>query len=462
MEILLGKRNRTITARQHGAISKAAQAISSTMNELSCNSQETHLADLCVGNEDVAQSGQDVPKIAFEVVFHCPTSCCSFLHLSVSPSAVDVIYNDSVVGRDKLESGLTSVLKLDDQCLKVLEQTPAPCEAFESIRSASSEKTAPEQGFNQRYNLVPHGDLCGFLNHAIQGFDDGELFIKTSLAYGRGRKVSIPMIRNSDCPMDSEAICLSELLDPPPDAKLRMSIYKRVWLAKTLAIAFFRYHHTGWAAGGWESRKIRFHIKNSTDSRQSSALNQPWLRCGVHNPRSPSIYGIGWYSGLRRNEIDLFALGAMLIEIGYSMNWESLCDARQIVEDDTLNSFFQARRLLGQGLLDMGSTYRSIIEKLIGSIFANGYDLEAWKSRELFIEEIITPLEEEEKKLRDVLYGNGLKGLRAGDKSLCPLAVEFQVQDAHRLVSRTSGRHESQRSRESEREWEWLDAWIPS
>lgn len=410
MEILSGKQNKTRLAREHQAIGKAAQAISATLNELSCNSEETHLADLCVGNEEVAQSEQYAPKIEFEAAFHCPTSCCTSLHFSVSGSLVDKSFRDSVLGRDRLESGLTSILKLDEKCLKVLEQTSKPCGAFESRCSTSSEKTAPKQGSCRQCNSVPDGDVCGFLNQSIRGFDDGDLFIKASLANDRGRKFGVPMNRTSECPMDSKAICLSELLDLAPDAKLRMPIYKRVWLAKTLAIAFFRYHHTGWAGGGWESRRVCFHVSNSVNSRQSSALNQPWLRCRVHNPKLSGIYGIGWYSGLRRNEIDLFALGAMLIEIEYSMNWESLCDTRQIVEDDTLNSFFQARRLLGQGLLDMGSTYRNIIERLIESVFASGYDLEDWKSREMFIEEILRPLEEEERKLRDVLYGKGSRG----------------------------------------------------
>ena len=384
---------------------KAAQAISASLNELSCNSKKTHLADLCVGNEQYAS------KIEFEAAFHCPTSCCTFLYLSVSGSLVEKSFRDSVVGRDKLESGLTTILKLDEECLKFLEQTSERCGTFESRRLTSSEKTAREQGSSRQCTSVADGDVCGFLSQSIQGFNDGDLFIKASLANDRGRRFGIPMNQTGECPMDSEAMCLSEVLDLPPDTKLRMPIYKRVWLAKTLAIAFFRYHHTGWAGGGWESRRVCFHVSNSVNSRQSSALNQPWLRCSVHNPKLSSIYGIGWYSGLRRNEIDLFALGAMLIEIGYSMNWESLCDTRQILEDGTLNSFFQARRLLGQGLLDMGSTYRNIIEKLIESIFTNGYDLEDWKSREMFIEEILRPLEEEERKLRDILYGDGSSGV---------------------------------------------------
>ena len=424
LEVLAGKHTKKRLTVQHQAIREAATAINASLIRLSCKSPGPHLADLCLGTEEVVYSEKTPSIIEFDAAFHCPTSCCEFLHLSVSRSLVDNPYRVSIIGPNKLEARLVSVL-LDEESSKDLEQTSEPRAAFEARRSIPSESIAPEKISKRQSVSVPGWDVCEFLSHSIQGFDDGVLHLKASLIHDRENQAGAPMTRSGECALKSEVICLSDLLGLPPDATYRMPIYKRFWLAKTLAVAFYRYSRTYWAESGWDSKRVFFHTSDTADIYQSSTLHQPWLRCSVRDFTHPITYGMGGHFWLGRSAKDLFTLGAMLIEIGSSMNWESLGNTYKDavyetygrIDDDTLKSFFQARRFNGQGLFDMGSTYRSIVEKLTDSLFENRYDLDDQRSQGDFIGEIIRPLEEEERKLRDVLYGKGSRGAQEGHTS---------------------------------------------
>ena len=408
-QVLAGKHGNKV-AQEHQAIREAATAVNAALVSLSCKSAKTHLAGLCIGKEEVVHSEQSPSIIGFEAAIHCPSSCCEFLHLSVSRSSIDDPYHIGVIKPDKLGSRLRSILRLDENSSETREQTSEPRAAFEARRSISSESIALEEASKRKSDSLPEGDVCEFLSQSIRGFDDGDFFIKASLAHDKGKEAGPPTTRTDECPMRSGLICLSDLLNTPPDTTRLMPIYKRFWLAKTLAVAFFRYRPTHWAESGWESRSVYFHTSDTANIYQSANLHHPWLRCSVRDCTHSITCRIDRQSRLVRDAKDLFALGATLIEVGYSKNWESLGNTYQHIGDDTLKTFFQARRLHGQGLCDMGGIYRNIVEKLIESLFENRYDLDDQRTQELFLVEIVRPLEEEERKLRDVLYGRGSKG----------------------------------------------------
>lgn len=182
-----------------------------------------------------------------------------------------------------------------------------------------------------------------------------------------------------------------------------ISLYDRLHLAKTLAIAVLQYHSTPWLKMSWRSEDVYFIGSDMTSIQEPPDLTSPHLNVNVKGPCGQLSRASTFPPhNLARNPL-MFSLGVVLLEIAYSSRLENLQSPVDLDNgrENRYTEFFAARRLAKSTKTDMGPRYHSIVERLVECDFGCGTDLSDPRLQAAFHHEVICPLEKLEQKLRE-------------------------------------------------------------
>lgn len=395
------------TIDKHRLIGIAAEEVWQFLNRLEKVECEEHWAQLGIGDERVNQEETTSGSTKFKLALCCTRTSLDLSRFVVTTKLLEQYSPNHVETLAELTGALRSILKIEKGSLELLEQGMAGHVTTQASNSSPCDGPSSERKRSRRDVHEEASDLCAFLNHPE--FDGVSGSIQAFLACDESAISS-----------KSKAVCegprgllrstsLDEVLetcsrDRPGNG---LPVTERFRLAKILSVAYFRFHSTGWANSGWNSKGICFQWSNKDDIVSDvKGLHMPYLQSRLYSTsslntssvsQSPPTCGLG--------KAGIFNLGVLLLEIGYSMNWDTLdkvCSTH-FSNDDLLSAVLQARTLLANGLFDMGRTYRKIVSKLIECAFGNIYDLDDPGQEAAFLVAVVIPLEEEERKLEAFL-----------------------------------------------------------
>ena len=167
--------------------------------------------------------------------------------------------------------------------------------------------------------------------------------------------------------------------------------YERLCLAKSLAHAVLQYYATPWLKIAWRSQDILF-FRTRSNLISGPNLSDPHLNVKVIGAYGHSADGTQALCSLAPNPT-LFGLGVILLEIAYSAPLKSLqkpCDLENGIES-RFTEFFTAKRLVSSIGREMGSSYGTIVKKLLQCGFGcgddfNNRDLQAGYYRDVICE----------------------------------------------------------------------------
>ena len=410
---------------EHRVVGIAAEEIWRFLIRLECDGCEENDALLGIGDESLKQDRATPDLTQFDMALRCIRTSPDLSKFLVTTKLQAQDSSHNVMHVEQLQAMLQSVLKIEQSPSERLEQgmgdrvtnqarTSAPCDG----PSSAKEHSRPD---GER----KASDLCGFLSHPA--FDRVSGSIQAFSACDEGAKASNSKAVCERAPGTLRSTTLHELLQTCSPNRLRDSlpVPERLRLAKILCVAYFRFHSTGWADSGWNSKCISFQ-RTEKDGIISdvTSLHMPYLQSRVYSTSSLRTSSLRTSSlrtsSLRTSSVSqsaptfspssasIFNLGVLLLEIGCSKNWDTLDRARpaHFRNDDLLSAALQARTLQANELFEMGGTYRKIVSKLIECAFGNVYDLDDPKDEAAFLDAVIKPLEEEERRLRKFLSSN--------------------------------------------------------
>ncbi|KAL8817889.1 MAG: hypothetical protein Q9191_008059 [Dirinaria sp. TL-2023a] len=183
--------------------------------------------------------------------------------------------------------------------------------------------------------------------------------------------------------------------------------YERLCLAKNLALAVLQYYATPWLKIAWRSQDIVF-FREQKESLIASApnLSAPHLNVRVIGADGQNTDGMQHSRNLAPNPI-LFGLGVVLLEIAYSAPLKSLqkpCDLENGIQNQ-FSEFFTARRLASSIGREMGSSYGTIVKKLLQCDFGCGDDFSSHDLQAGYYRDVICELGRLEQGFRDLQIG---------------------------------------------------------
>lgn len=183
--------------------------------------------------------------------------------------------------------------------------------------------------------------------------------------------------------------------------------YDRLCLAKTLAIAVLQYYTTPWLTIAWRSEDILF-FDDQRSNRVAVGPNfsRPHLNVRVTGTDQWKDEGSKAPRSLAPNSL-LFGLGVVLLEIAYTAPLKSLqqpCDLENGIENQ-YTDFFTARRLVNSIGREMGSSYGTIVKKLLHCDFGCGDDLSNRDLQAGYYRDVVCELDRLEQGFRKLQIG---------------------------------------------------------
>lgn len=208
---------------------------------------------------------------------------------------------------------------------------------------------------------------------------------------------------NKRCRQTRQAVSLGQIILNVSKRKNvgGISLYERLHLAKTLAIAVLQYHSTPWLRMSWRSEDVYFFGNELASVQDMPSLTSPHLNVKVKGPCGQlSRASMLQPHNLARNPL-LFSLGVVLLELAYTSTLESLQSLADLDNgrENQYTEFFAARRLAKSAKTDMGSSFHKIVERLVECDFGCGTDLKNPELQAAFHRDVICPLERLEQKL---------------------------------------------------------------
>ena len=259
-------------------------------------------------------------------------------------------------------------------------------------------------------------DFC-FYTRSLILRNRGDLcigYLEIAEPTGIWRHLLYVMPRATVAPIHSrESLSLAQLYYSisPYNGIGHLSIYVRLQLAHKLAIALLYLHSTPWLQPSWGSDDVLLLGTDDNFIQQNRLLAFPHLKVRVVNEfRQEKIIAKASESineGFPYNS-NLFNLGVLLLELGYSKPLSSFRDSSDYTncKEEKVTDFVLAKRLsltLGR---QMGSAYARIVQKCLRCNLGKGSDLSDLDTQAIFYQDVVCELERleecgEELKIRD-------------------------------------------------------------
>ena len=396
---------------KHRVIGQASQQVYEALGR-ACTKHTEHQAHFCVEVEQAIIDGNRGAQVKFSI---------AFTHMSLAGSSdqgeltwfvVDSVTSDALaVGHSEKQSNIELEL---ERSLKRQIVNPAfqPKKSRKGVRFQSPE---PQRNSTIMPALPAVSTDSLLSDYMRKDFCD---LIKRRLRQPSQKSMCVAVLENTDrsknfvyspanvtCSTRRRAVSLEQLLTKmnAQGVSRKISLYERLRLAKTLAVAALQYHSTPWLRTCWRSEDVYFFGDEVVASQEPHVLTPPHLNVRVRGPdgqlsRSSSFPP----HTLARNPL-LFSLGVILLEIAYSSTLESFQRPNDLNNGrrDLYTEFFVARRLASSGHSDLGGSYHKIVERLVECDFGCGNDLSDLQLQMALYNDVICPLERLEQKLHD-------------------------------------------------------------
>ncbi|MDI1492857.1 MAG: hypothetical protein OHK93_004640 [Ramalina farinacea] len=397
---------------KHRLIGMAAEEVWNFLHSLECDGCEQHWAHLGIGDERVNQDETASGLAKFNVALSCTRTSLDLTRFVVTTKLQERDPQNHLERLAELKGALRSILKIEKGSAEMLEK------GVEHHDTTKVSNSAPDGGQCTRRAHSRQGDerrarkLCPFLNHPEFDRVSGPLQAFSACDEGaKGAKLKAICKHSPDV---LRSTTLSDLLQDCRGDRPRngLPVPERLRLAKVVTVAYFRFHSTGWANSGWNSNGICFQWTNHDDIMFNvKGLQMPYLQSRVNSTSSFSTISSSTSNVCQSpptcglSTAGIFKLGILLLEIGYSMNWDTLkrrCPS-QYGDDDPHSAMLQARLILANEIPEMGGMYTKIISSLVEGTFSNIIDSDERKLEAAFMEAVVRPLEWEERRLEEFL-----------------------------------------------------------
>ncbi|KAL6720531.1 hypothetical protein ACLMJK_002455 [Lecanora helva] len=413
------ERNSLVSANQeverYGVIGKASQQVYEALGK-ACTKHTEHQAQFCVEVEQAIIHQDQGARVRFNMGY-------THLHLAGAADQNDLTWfvvdstSGDVISPGKMvdaagagiDNAFTKTLK------RQIEPTTAPNEkkVKKSVRFQSSAPLTTCKSFIPQPTLTDatlsndmvRKDFCDFLKRRFRDqICSGECV--GVLEHGTMYKNYVYSSPLNQRLARRQAISLNQLITTYTAKNQtvgRVSLYDRLHLARTLAVAVLQYHSTPWLKQSWRSNDVYFFTNGNFPANEISSLTSPHLNVKVKGPcgQVPQLSTSASH-GFARNPL-LFSLGVVLLEIAYAATLSTLQSPVDLENgrENRHTEFFAARRLAKSAKTDMGGRYHQVVEKLVECDFGCGTDLGNPQLQAAFHSEVICPLAGLEQKFRD-------------------------------------------------------------
>lgn len=360
----------------------------------SCSKHSEHRTQFCLEAKSIGSP--ESPQVQFRVAFARVASreaagVCDPIFFTIesciTESAAATPVESSVSTINKLKRNLASETAGSAKKIKSL--------TFESVECSHLCYQLPAADLQDLKDLCSNQNFCDRLRDCLQQCPEGLQYMGTlgstdpyrHLVYlPEKKKVHRPMLSLKDIITMSSRQGLS----------VRLSIYERLHLAHSLAMAVLQYYATPWLSGPLRCEDIFFYDveERLLPQRSSNSISEPHIDAHIVHPNPTlSIPTTGVIEHLAPN-ILLFNLGIMLIELAYMTTFRDLLSLKELsYRDSQYTEFLAARRL---GILvsrELGSKYGKIVQKCLGCHFAAGPDLSSSELQAEYYRDVVKELE---------------------------------------------------------------------
>lgn len=398
--------------RKYQTIGEASRLVYEALGK-AYNKHTEHIAHFRVEAEQVNLTEGAPPHVKFNLAF-------THMSLADPPGSSEPIWFvvDSTIDEQRAKScgdEIGSLGELEKTLERQFEPTEVqhPKKTKKSVRFLTS-IAAPDPS----PSLTMASDAFSSENCMKRDFCDD---LRRCLREPRKENVCVGILENTDrckhyvypspiisCRQSRKAISLRQIIrsKSTPGSVGGIPLYKRVGLAKVLAIAVLQYHATPWLRLFWRSEDILFFdVDNKTQPQELPDLSAPHLNAKFNS--SNEQLSIASNSRIARNPI-LFGLRIVLLEIAHAASLKSLQQPSDLTngEEDQHTQFFTARRLAKGKDSVMGIKYHKIVEQLVECVFPCGDDMKSDELQGAFYKDVICPLEELEEGLRNLLLAH--------------------------------------------------------
>ena len=399
---------------KYNAVGQASRQVYEALGK-ACTKHTEHQAHFCIEAEQAVAEKNHVRQVKFHMAF-------THLKLSGKNKDGELIWFivDSTTG-DAVElrgSDIAAVYRENGTCsLKrqiELATGPSSKKVKKSVRfdqsaimpSLMSALPAPISANDYMSNESMRKDFCDYIRGRLRHPREGNECVCVLDNTGNCRQ---SVYLSSTKHNWRQAFSLEELISETAvrQKACKIPLYERLRLAKTLAIAVLQYHATPWLTTSWRSEDVYFFGEDVHSVQDMTRLTPPHLIVNVKSPNGQSSRA----SAIPNNDFVrnplLFSLGVILLEIAHASTLGSLkrpCDL-QNGRENQYTEFFAARRLAKAGNTDMGGRYHKIVERLVECDFACGADLSDPQLQSAFHNDVISPLEELERTLKELHFG---------------------------------------------------------
>ena len=395
---------------KYRVIGQASQQVYEALGR-ACTKHTEHQAHFCVEVEQAIIDGNRGAQVKFSI---------AFTHMSLAGSSdqgeLTWFVVDSVSG-DALAVGHSEKTNIElelERSLKRQIVDPAfqPNKSKKSVRFQSPEPqrnsalmpVLPAVSTDSLLSDYMRKDFCDLIKHHLRQPSQKSMCVAV-LENRDKSKNFVYSPANVTCTKRRRAVSLEQLLTRMNEQGVsrKISLYERLRLAKTLAIAVLQYHSTPWLRTCWRSEDVYFFSDEVVAGQEPAVLTSPHLNARVRGPDGQLSRSSTFPPHtLARNPL-LFGLGVVLLEIAYSSTLDSLQRPNDVDSSrkDLYTEFFVARRLASSGHSDMGGSYHKVVERLVECDFGCGNDLSDIQLQVALYKDVICPLERLEQKLHD-------------------------------------------------------------
>ena len=380
-----------------------------------CTKHTEHLAhfNLHVEQGENLQDGH-APDMKFKLAFQ---------HVSLVGSSsgeplwfmVDSILHDSCDRTSPKESAelecLGISLKRQFQSSTPCAQKPSPKRVHFQSMSPAALRTTPSTAISNKLltTQVMRRDFCGYLRKYIRQAPIEENICIGMLEATEGCRHLVYPLKPMFDGEDRHGTSLECFLTSRSTKKhpLNFPLYERLCLAKNLSLAVLQYYATPWLKIAWRSRDILF-FDEGTENVISCGPNirAPHLNVKVIGADGQHNRKVQASRSLAPNPV-LFGLGVIFIEIAYSDTIQSLqqpCDLENGMENH-YTEFFTAKRVVNSIGREMGSSYGTIVKKLLQCDFGCGDDLDNRDLQAVYYSDVVCELDRLEQGFRQLQIG---------------------------------------------------------
>ena len=359
----------------------------------SCSKHSEHRTHFCL--ETQTRGSPESLQVQFKVAFartarrEAPSTCGPIFFIIESIS----LSNDKPsIQAQKINASVLNSLKRSSSGDCII-----PAKKTRTVRfheECTEESNNSMLALKSLKNLGLHQNFCDrireFLQHSSAGLQCmgtlGEADSYRHLVYIPEKKKRCPALSLQ------EIITISSRQGP----SVRLTLYERVHLARSLATAVLQYHATPWLRSPWRSEDILFFGAQERLLLEESLtpISEPHIDVPVGRSKANLLEPIGASTQHLASNVLLFNLGVMLIELAYMATLRNLLNKQeQSSKDSRYTEFFAARRLGEVVSREMGTKYARIVQKCVECHFASGSNLGSSELQAEYYRDVVKELE---------------------------------------------------------------------